>query len=151
MFLSLVHALYIVAQTTAQRSHVDLLNAAAAGNIERVRRGGAHGNARTHDAYARKRGTVSINATAGSDDILRLGRNQTAERHIVHVVICEGLPDIAIRPIVQLDRPCGARYRIRKASSGTYIIDAELLASYNPTRLPNSRQAVAADPRIDEC
>ena len=42
------------------------MHAARAGKIERVRRRRAHGDARTHDAHARKRGDITVDGQRGS-------------------------------------------------------------------------------------
>ena len=99
-------------QALAQRRDVDLVHAAGAGEVERMRRRRAHRDARSHHAHARQRGEVGIDAAAGGDDVVGVGRRQAAERHVVHVILGKRLPDIAGAVIVQLDRPGGARDRI---------------------------------------
>src|SRR2546423_1745055 len=82
--------------------------AAAAGKAGRGRRSGAHGDAGAHDAHARERGAVAVDAAADRHDVVGLRRDEAAEGHIVHVIVRERLPDIALGAIVQLDRPGGA-------------------------------------------
>ena len=75
---------------------------------------------RTLDSAAQ----VGIDAAAGRDDVVALGRHHAAERHVMHVVVGEGLPDIAGAVVVQLDRPGGARDRIGELRAGAHVVDA---------------------------
>ena len=119
----------VVPHALAQRRDVDLLHAAAAGEIERVRGGRPHGDAGAHDPHARERRAVAVDAAAGRHDVVGLGRDQAAERHVVQVVVGERLPDIALRAVVQLDRPGRARDGVGKLGAGAHVVDRELLAA----------------------
>ena len=75
----------------------------------------AHGDARSHHAHAGERRHVAVDAAPGRDQVVALGRHQAAERHGMQVVVAERLPDMALRRVVQLDRPAGARDRVGNA------------------------------------
>ena len=52
------------------------MNTAGAGEIERMRRRGAHGDARTHYPHARQRRIVGIDAPPGGDDVVGIGGSE---------------------------------------------------------------------------
>jgi hypothetical protein len=64
MKASLIRSFDIVAYPPAQRRHIDLGHAAAAGKIEGMGRGRAHSETWTHDLNARNRGAIAIDAAA---------------------------------------------------------------------------------------
>src|SRR5262249_38545567 len=109
-----------------------------------------HGDARPHHPHARQRGEIGVDAAAGRDQIIGLGRCQAAERNVVHVVFGKRLPDVAGTVVVQFDRPRGAADRIRKLGTIAYFIDRELVAARNPSGLPDPGIAVGAHARLPE-
>ena len=129
---------------------VDLVHAAGAGEIQRVGSRRAHGNARAHHAHAGERGIVGIDAASGCDDIVAFGRHQTAERHIVHMILSKSLPDMTGAVVVQFDRPGRARNRVGKLRAGPDIVYRQLLATDDPAGLADAGKAVGADPRVAE-
>ncbi len=115
-----------------------------------MRCGRAHGDTRPHHPHARQRGRVAVDAAARRHDILGLRRHEAAERHIVQMIVAERLPDIAFRPVMQLDRPASAGDRVGKFGAGAHVFDRQLPASDDPARLADTRKAVAAHARIAE-
>ena len=67
----------------AQRRRVDLMHAAVAGEVERVRRRRAPWRCRAHHAHARERGEIGVDAAAGGDHVVGFGRRQAAERNVM--------------------------------------------------------------------
>ena len=88
----LVDPLHIILHPLAQRRRVDLMHAARAGEIERVRGRRAHRDARAHHAHAGKRRDIAVDVAPGRDHVVALGRHQAAERHGVQVIVAETPP-----------------------------------------------------------
>ena len=112
----------------------------AAGEVERMRGGGAHRDARAHHAHARERRDVAVDAAPGRHDVVGLGRHEAAERHVVQVVVAERLPDIA------LGRSCSSiGQAVRAIASGNgpgaHVVDGQLLAPDDPARLADAEDA----------
>src|SRR5690606_30193193 len=86
---AVVPLLDVVAHALAQALRVERVHTAGAGEIERMRGGHAHGDARPHDAHARERRGIGIDAAPGGSDVVALDRKQTPQRDVVHVVLVE--------------------------------------------------------------
>src|SRR5262245_29544715 len=66
----------VVPYALAQCREVDLLHAAAAREIERMRGSGPHGDAGAHHPHAGECRAVTIDAAPGGNNIVSLARNQ---------------------------------------------------------------------------
>lgn len=133
-----------------QRIDVDLVHAAAAGEIECVRSGCAYRHARPHHAHAGERGLVGVDAAAGGDDVVGFLRRKAAERHVVDVVPVENVPVMAGAMVSQFDRPCRAADGVVELLAGAHVVDGELLTPDDPTGLAETRKAIGADARLAE-
>ena len=139
---NLVHPLDIVFHALAQCRRVDLMHTARTGQIERMRGRRAHRDARAHDAHAGQCRDIAVDAAPGRDHVVALVRHEAAHRHIVQMVVAKRLPHMALRRVVQLDRPAGARDRVGKFASRAHVLDGELLAPGDPARLADAERAV---------
>ena len=57
---------------------------------------------------------------------------------------------MALRRVVQLDRPAGACDRVGKVAARAHVLDGELLAADDPARLADAERPVGADARVAE-
>ena len=101
------------------------MHAAGAGEVERMRRGRAHGDARAHHPHARQRGGVGVDAAAGGDEVVGVRRRQAAERNVVDMILGERVPDDgrsawscssigqAVRPIASAKRVAASSRHLR--------------------------------------
>src|SRR5918992_1740489 len=78
--------LQIGPQPLPQLGEVDVVHAALAGQLERVRGAGAHGRARAHHADAGQRGGVAVDAATGGEEVVHVRGGHGTQRYVVHVV-----------------------------------------------------------------
>ena len=110
----------------------------------------AHRDAGAHDAHARERGKIGVDAAAGRDDVVGFDRRHAAERNVVRVIFRECLPDIAGAVIVQFDRPGGAADGVVELRAVAHFVERELVAAHDPAGLADAGIAIGAHARIAE-
>src|SRR5215471_19015218 len=147
----------VLSQPLAQPADVDIVHAAgsaapvrspACREVKRVRRGRAHRRARPHYPHAGQRGRVAVHAPAGRHQVVRALRGHRPQRHVVHVVGVEHLPDVAVRPVVQLDRPGSPRHRVIEPGPGADFGNTKLVDALDPAGLPAPGKPVGPHPGL---
>src|SRR6185503_20178452 len=111
------------------------MNGSGPGQIERMRGGGAHRNARSHDADRREGTDVRVHASTGRDDVVGSGGHHAREWNVVDVIGWKLLPVDQLRRVVQLDPPRTSRGGISGARARSNLIERQLCASNDPARL----------------
>src|SRR5581483_10519656 len=89
-----------------------------------------------------------VHTTSRHDDIVRIRRHHAAQGNVVDVIVGKLLPMDELLGVMKLHPPGAPCRGIRRPPAIADLLDRELASAYDPTRLPEPRIAVRADPGV---